>query len=668
MGSIELPPPWQDFARRWQAWRQRHDRRHWAESWQGRAFRRQRLSFPSPWDDRLLDSRLSLRAGNHLAYLFRHPDGRRALVFAGLFSNAHELEAVYLPEDNQWLHAPVSVAPAEWYSLGLERLAPQLAQASALPSVLAPDHRRRLWLEGHANFAHQLLNGLTCLDRDGLAGLGPVLSDGLEAFGPLSHLFPDVHWQPPELTHDPAWFELPLSQRPERIGPRLRELLRHHAATDLGSEAQALAERLRAWKAGGGWVLAVSMKARGAVAEGLNELLVALVVALSRRGPLPLLLIDGFSPPTGASATTPLHLYRCRMGEVISAEADQTRALLASLAAAGVEVERVVCAGRPLLEALHLLQFTDVYFMHQGTVQHKIGWFQQGIPGIVHSNSQRNTGDFHPWGGMGETAPIWFPPAGCEDLENTPRGRYRFLPERQATNVDWLVRQIEELRGSTNTSGIISLPLSGDLSINPDASGPPTPPLSPSELPPSQLLSLQELDAWVHPRSLRRYQQLIFDQVPFDLEIEAESYSFRRCRTSAGTNRLELRRRSDGVPFELISDTCGSGFSIEQARPQPLAAALAAAPLPSGPPMLRAGDGNFAHFLWNELDPLLHLAQRAISQGRLLPVVQDSDTILDLAGLPGVERLPPELLQQRPSVHAGAPRAARATLRAAVLT
>ena len=620
MGSIELPPPWQDFGRRWQAWRQRHDRRRWEESWQGRAFRRQRLSFPSPWEDRLLDSRLSLRQGNHLAYLFRHPDGRRALVFAGLFSNAHELEAVFLPEDNQWLQAPVSVAPAEWYALGLERLGPLLAAASALPDVLVPERRRRLWLEGHPNFAHQLLNGLTCLDRDGLAGLGPVLSDGPEAFGPLRELFPGVAWQGPEAADAAAWFELPLSQRPERISPNLRQHLRRHAAARLGSEAQALAQRLRAWKANGGWVLSVSVKARGAVAEGLDDLLAAWLAALGRRGPLPLLLIDGFSPPTGASLATPLPGYRCSMGEVIAAEADQIRALEARLTAAGLAVEVVVCAGRPLLEALHLLQFTDGYFMHQGTVQHKIGWFQETVPGIVHSNGQRNRGGLDPWSGMGETAPLWFPASGCEDLEPGPRGRYRFRPESLAANVDWLCSQIEKLRGIAN----------------------------------SPALSLQELEAWVHPLSLRRYQQLIVDQIPFDLEIEAEVYSFVRCRTSPGTNRLELRRSRDGAPFELISDTCGNGFSLEQARPQPLAAALATNPLPSGAPVLRAGDGNFAHFLWNELDPLLKLADRAKQQGQRLPVVQDSDTILDLAQLPGVERLPAEVLEQRPSVHAGA--------------
>jgi len=104
-----------------------------------------------------------------------------------------------------------------------------------------------------------------------------------------------------------------------------------------------------------------------------------------------------------------------------------------------------VCAGRPLLEALHLLQYADVYFMHQGTVQHKIGWFQESIPGIVHSNSQRNCGDSHPWGGMGETAPLWFPAEGCEDLEDAPRGSYRFRAERLEQGVRWLCEQLREM-------------------------------------------------------------------------------------------------------------------------------------------------------------------------------------------------------------------------------
>ena len=442
---VALAQGWDAFGRRWQAWRQRHDRRRWASSWQGEAFRQGCLRFPSPWDDQLLETRLSLRVGNQLAYLLRDGKGRRALVFAGLVTNGHELEAVFLPEENEWLHAPVSVAPASWYAKGLERLAAQLEEASALADGMAPQRRLRLWLEGHPNFAHQLLNGLTCLDQVDGAALGPVLKEGPEAFGPLRELFPAVLWLDATEAEAGAWFELPLSQRPECISRDLRRLLLGYAAAHQSSTARQLEQRLQAWKAGGGWVLAVSVKARGAVAEGLNELLAAWLAALARQGPLPLLLIDGFSLPNGASSATVVPPYLCPMGEVISAEAEQIRQLDAVLAAAGLQPERLVCAGRPLLEALQLLHYADVYFMHQGTVQHKIGWFQESIPGIVHSNSQRNCGGSHPWGGMGETAPIWFPAEGCEDLEDAPRGSYRFRAEQQEANVRWLCGQLKAL-------------------------------------------------------------------------------------------------------------------------------------------------------------------------------------------------------------------------------
>jgi hypothetical protein len=64
---------------------------------------------------------------------------------------------------------------------------------------------------------------------------------------------------------------------------------------------------------------------------------------------------------------------------------------------------------------------------------------------------------------------------------------------------------------------------------------------------------------------------------------------------------------------------------------------------------VRAGNENFAHFLWNELDPILQL----LGSGRPLEVVQDSDTVLSLATLPGVRCLNSEALTQRTSVRLG---------------
>lgn len=168
------------------------------------------------------------------------------------------------------------------------------------------------------------------------------------------------------------------------------------------------------------------------------------------------------------------------------------------------------------------------------------------------------------------------------------------------------------------------------------------------------VFSLAELDDWILCRSLRRYQQLIAHQIPFAVDIEGVAYQFKSCRASISENRILLRRCTDGALYVLVSDSCGSGFSLEGRQPEPWEPARMPAWPPAGPPVLRAGNPNFAHFLWNELDPLLHLARRARERGEPLPVVQDFDTVLDLARLPGVVRLSVEVLERRPSLHVGA--------------
>ncbi len=425
------------FADRWRAWSLAFDRHHWSQSWQGRAHQIDCFEFPSPWGEKTLRTRLSLRQGRHLAYLFSDGSDRRALVFPGLFGDGHVIEAVHLLPEGSWLHQAVSTVPLAWYHQGLEWLRPQLA-ALADADPRAPERRLRLWLEPHPNFAHQLLNGLTVLETAAPEALGTVFSDGLEAFGPLASLFPALQWQRPgDNDAGGPWFELPLSQRPERIGRPLRRLLLDHAASQLGAAAVAMAQRLQRWKSSGGWVLTMSVKARGATAEGLEPLLVAWLERLKGKGPLPLLLIDGFTPPTG---WTPDRENLATM----AAEARLALDLVEVLARRGLRPGIEVCAGLPLLEALHVLSFSDFYLMHQGTVQHKIGWFQHRIAGVVHANSHRNVGGIHPWGGMGERSPEWFPAAWIQDLDQAPRGPYRFRVETLPAAVDWLEQKRQD--------------------------------------------------------------------------------------------------------------------------------------------------------------------------------------------------------------------------------
>ena len=159
---------------------------------------------------------------------------------------------------------------------------------------------------------------------------------------------------------------------------------------------------------------------------------------------------------------------------------------------------------------------------------------------------------------------------------------------------------------------------------------------------------LKALNAWVYPRSLRRYQLDILNNQPLVVEIKGESYSMENCRADADRNHLLLRRLRDQSDWWLSSSECGEGYKLkdEALRPAPDASTL---PRMGKGVILRAGNGNFAHFIWNELDPLLRL----LKEGHQLNVVQDNNTVLDLSQLERISRMAPEQLDNHPSVRLG---------------
>uniref|UniRef100_UPI004047B8A6 hypothetical protein n=1 Tax=Cyanobium sp. TaxID=2164130 RepID=UPI004047B8A6 len=168
---------------------------------------------------------------------------------------------------------------------------------------------------------------------------------------------------------------------------------------------------------------------------------------------------------------------------------------------------------------------------------------------------------------------------------------------------------------------------------------------SPSDNP---LVDLQVLDRWVHPRSIRRYQEWILRGQGFQLQLDDGTYELVGCRADLDRNRLLLRRCQDGLVQELLSSECGEGYALTgQLLQAPGPHDGLSAPL--GPAIVRAGNENFAHFLWNELDPILEM----LGSGSPLEVVQDTDTVLALAALPGVRCLDSKVLSQRTSVRLG---------------
>ncbi len=166
-----------------------------------------------------------------------------------------------------------------------------------------------------------------------------------------------------------------------------------------------------------------------------------------------------------------------------------------------------------------------------------------------------------------------------------------------------------------------------------------------ASLPPTHL---DALNRWVYPRSLRRYQLDILEGRPLELQLDGSTYQLQHCRADADRNHLLLQRRNDQSLWWWSSGECGEGYRLS-AQPLQPAPRAEAQPRSGQRAVVRAGNGNVAHFLWNELDPLL----RVLATGTGLELLQDNDTVLNLAQLEGVTLVEPELLAQRPSVRLG---------------
>ncbi len=400
---------WQDFAERWKGWRAQFDQHHWPESWQGNAYKNDQLMFPSPWGNRILETRHSIRNGLVFGYVLKEQK-QRALLMPGYLGAGHQLEAIYLIREQILLHLPYSLAGSNWFLqvtnvLLLELLnQPQVNPATKAAST-------QLSIEGHPNFAHCLLNTYTCLEENKQDIKSSIKIIGSEPIAPLEDLFPEYQWlKQHELNNgNEKEFELPISCRPSVINEGLRNRIQqyannNHPANQIQEQTEINARIMR-WKQNGGWVLWVSLKTRGAVAHQLEEFIVELIKELESRQRSPMLILDGFSIQHGESNKT--SYYGLTIQELIAEEKILAAQIKELLHSKGCTIEIIEAIGLPLLSSINLARFADFYICHQGTVQHKVGWTFWNTPGIVHSNLTRWRSGIHEWGGMGGRAPIW---------------------------------------------------------------------------------------------------------------------------------------------------------------------------------------------------------------------------------------------------------------------
>jgi len=166
----------------------------------------------------------------------------------------------------------------------------------------------------------------------------------------------------------------------------------------------------------------------------------------------------------------------------------------------------------------------------------------------------------------------------------------------------------------------------------------------------SQPARIAELNRWIYPRSLRWYQAQILNGQACTVLLHGECYAIRGCRADEDRNHLLLERQDNKTLWWWSSSECSEGYRLDEEvlKPADSEDELRFG-LTGHSPIVRAGNSNFAHFIWNELDALL----RVVATNRQMEVVQDSNTVLDLATLNNIQRVSESQLAMRASIRLG---------------
>lgn len=159
-----------------------------------------------------------------------------------------------------------------------------------------------------------------------------------------------------------------------------------------------------------------------------------------------------------------------------------------------------------------------------------------------------------------------------------------------------------------------------------------------------------QLNRWIYPRSLRWYQAQILDSHACTVLLHGDCYSILGCRADEDRNHVLLERQDDKTLWWWSSSECSEGYRLNEDVLQPAdSEARSKFGLSTHGPIVRAGNSNFAHFIWNELDALL----RVVATNRQLELIQDSNTVLDLATLDNIQSVSGSHLATRASIRLG---------------
>ncbi len=295
----------------------------------------------------------------------------------------------------------------------------------AQPEIIA-------WAPGHQNFAHCVLNVFTALERLAArkAGAGPTslaVRGDAQPLGPPLDYYPEMQNVdlPRRRVGPTAAYNRPGA--PVAIGkwnmrrrlfvpPAVTDRIKAEAARQLSEagrrleqEIAALAPRFRLWATVRGY----GRRTPANLIEGLRDV----AQRFEECGAPVALIVDGLSIQKGYALDDPV-----REGPPIYVQLERERRaveqLKRALADAGSDCIVVDGIGLPLLDSIHLAQYADGYCTHDGTLQHKIGWFYPDKRGVVHGNSMRNRAGGPAWHPVeGGRAPLYPPTTLIEDTD-----------------------------------------------------------------------------------------------------------------------------------------------------------------------------------------------------------------------------------------------------------
>jgi hypothetical protein len=349
------------------------------------------LRVPSPFSGSMVASRSSfVLKDKTVFYYFR--DRLPFFLATSNLGRGFPFTAVVMPSLNWTL----GLGDAAWgvqrhHLIELEKLATK-------DSLVVTDDQSIFVVIGDPNFAHMSWNQMVAVENLLLPSKAQRTSITLlvthEPLGPIEIFFPELegfrtrrvlHTALPGMNGAGKMF---VSLGGFRVTASLQRRVLGGARRLISKDIELLASELSSWY----WpIFWITVRTANRTADNQENTIVLLCEEILRSFPVSCILLDGFSTPHDAASNPSYNADL--IAENVAEDSRVANTIVESLIRnrrVGPNQRVRALVGCSVPESIFMAQYAHFYFSHQGTVQHKIGWFANK-PGIIHSNPRTLT-------------------------------------------------------------------------------------------------------------------------------------------------------------------------------------------------------------------------------------------------------------------------------------